>query len=246
MKKLKRGFSKTRLYAIYYRMLDRCYKDYKSSKNYKQKGITVCEEWRSSYFNFYEWAMSHGYADNLTIDRIDSTKNYCPENCRWVTYKVQNNNKSTNVYFEYNGQKKTMKEWAETLGMCYGTIQSRYARFGNNPEKIFCTDDYGVAYAEYNGKRLSLKEWEKITGIPRDTLYKRIVKNKWGVEKALTTPLGETVGKQGMKKVKCIETGIVYESIAEAGRQIKRQESNIKACCVNKRKTCGGYHWEWY
>ena len=48
-----------------------------------------------------------------------------------------------------------------------------------------------------------------------------------------------------MKKVRCVETNTIYESIAEAGRKIQRQEANIKSCCIGKRKTCGGYHWEW-
>lgn len=245
MKQLEKGYSKTRLYKIYYRMLSRCYKKSTSSKYYKDKGITVCEEWRTSYYNFYNWAIENGYNETLTIDRINGMGNYEPANCRWVTYKEQNNNRCSNVVFLYQGQTKTMHEWAEILGISYVTIQERYARFGNDPEKIFNKNGYKNIYLEYNGVKLSIIEWSKITGLSRDTIYKRAIQKKWDIEKALTTPIGVTVGKQGMKKVRCIETGVIYESVAEAGRVTKRQKANIKACCIGKRKTCGGYHWEW-
>lgn len=53
-------------------------------KYYKGKGITVFEPWHD-FKTFAEWAMSSGYADDLTIDRIDSSKGYYPDNCRWLT-----------------------------------------------------------------------------------------------------------------------------------------------------------------
>ena len=54
--------------------------------------VTVCDEWRS-FENFYRWAMSHGYRDDLTIDRIDWRRGYCPENCRWATLSEQSKNR---------------------------------------------------------------------------------------------------------------------------------------------------------
>ena len=55
---------------------------------YSDKGIKVCKEW-DVYINFKEWAMNDGFEEHLTIDRIDSDKDYCPENCRWLT-KAEN------------------------------------------------------------------------------------------------------------------------------------------------------------
>ena len=89
----------TRLYRIWSGMLNRCYNP--KNKNYKyygQKNVTVCDEWKHHYEIFSTWAMTHGYRDDLTIDRIDPFGNYTPDNCRWTTWQVQANNKRTNFH----------------------------------------------------------------------------------------------------------------------------------------------------
>ncbi len=87
------GKSRTRLYFTWKNMRCRCYKKNSASyANYGARGISVCREW-SSFENFQTWAESSGYSDDLTIERIDCDKDYCPENCTWATRQVQNVNR---------------------------------------------------------------------------------------------------------------------------------------------------------
>lgn len=121
----KHGDYKTRLYHIWKGMKDRCYLQTVSGyKNYGAKGIKVCDEWQQ-YIPFREWALSHGYTDKLTIDRINNDKDYCPENCRWATTKEQRHNSSQNHFLEYNNEKHTIDEWAEIINTNYHTLWNR-------------------------------------------------------------------------------------------------------------------------
>lgn len=92
----------TRLHRIWVKMKQRCHNpnDPDYVKWYGSRGITVCEEWKNDFKAFYDWSMSHGYSDDLTIDRIDNDGNYEPNNCRWVDYKFQANNRRNNVKYE--------------------------------------------------------------------------------------------------------------------------------------------------
>lgn len=88
------GGTKTRLYKIYRGIIDRT--EYPSScqyQNYGARGIKMCSEWRKDFAAFRDWALSHGYRDDLTIDRIDNYKGYSPDNCRWATQQEQQQNK---------------------------------------------------------------------------------------------------------------------------------------------------------
>jgi len=86
----KHGKYRTRLHTIWQGMKQRCYsKKNPAFKDYGCRGITVCEEWLKSFSNFQEWALNSGYCDNLTIDRIDNDKGYCPDNCQWITIQEQ-------------------------------------------------------------------------------------------------------------------------------------------------------------
>ena len=103
--------SHTRLHNIWLSMRQRCEKPNSSGYHkYGAKGIKVCEEW-SSFEKFRDWAMNHGYTDELTIDRKDPHGNYCPENCRWATQIEQQNNRTNNVCITHNGVTKTINEW---------------------------------------------------------------------------------------------------------------------------------------
>lgn len=134
------GKTHHRLYNIYNKIKERCYRE--SDPNYKYygaRGIIVCDEWLSDFENFYQWAINNGYSDNLTIDRIDVNGNYMPSNCRWVTMKTQCNNKRENIYIEYNGETRTLKEWSEILGINYSTLYGRVVTRKWDIERAFNT-----------------------------------------------------------------------------------------------------------
>ncbi len=88
------GATDTRLYRIWWAMKTRCYnKNHRSFPNYGGRGITVCAEWLHDFTAFQKWSMAHGYADDLSIDRIDNDRGYSPDNCRWATDDEQRHNK---------------------------------------------------------------------------------------------------------------------------------------------------------
>lgn len=128
----KHGLTNTRLFTILKNMKGRCYnKNDKDYKNYGGRGITICDAWldkENGMLNFYNWAINNGYSDNLSIDRIDFNGNYSPDNCRWVSVKVQSNNKRDNFYVTYNNEKKTVQEWSELFGINKATLRGRLLR----------------------------------------------------------------------------------------------------------------------
>lgn len=114
------SMSQSRIYREWVSMKGRCSRH----KRYISKGITVCPEW-SSFEVFYDWAMSSGYSDDLTLDRSDNDGNYCPDNCRWVTMKEQQNNRRNNRIVVYNDTPFTVATLADFLGIPYATLWQR-------------------------------------------------------------------------------------------------------------------------
>ena len=127
---------KLKLKWLFRNMVNRCHNPKSSSfDRYGAKGISVCQEWRLNPTAFYEWAVSHGYAPGLEIERKDFRGNYCPENCTFTDDVGQANNTSKNVFLEANGKRLTMAQWSRELGLSYSTIQHRRDR-GLSVEEI--------------------------------------------------------------------------------------------------------------
>lgn len=126
--------ARDRIQNIFLHMKDRCYNpNFRDYKNYGGRGITICEEWQTPHSwkggrAFRKWALEKGYADNLTLDRIDVNKGYSPENCRWVSMKEQQNNKRNNRLITYNGKTQTIALWCEVLNLPFSTVKNRLNR----------------------------------------------------------------------------------------------------------------------
>lgn len=130
-----------RLRRIWYGMMQRC--NYKHNantyKNYGGRGIGVCEEWSNSnigFKNFCKWSLINGYQKNLTIDRIEKDGNYEPNNCKWSTYKEQENNRRNNRELTINGITMTISEWAEKYKIGPATLKWRLDN-GWSEEELF-------------------------------------------------------------------------------------------------------------
>lgn len=125
----------TRLWAKWKGMKDRCLNpNHAAYKNYGARGIEICEEW-IEFKGFQAWAMGSGYADELTLERIDNNKGYSPDNCRWATRKEQANNRRCTLRITFEGETLTLTEWAERTGVNYCTLRYRM-QAGKPPEQI--------------------------------------------------------------------------------------------------------------
>lgn len=132
----------SRLYRIWIGINKRCYN--KKSTGYKYyggKGIKVCNEWYDNYILFKKWALSNGYKNNLTIDRINNDKNYYPGNCRWITKKEQSRNQtSTKMNLKKVNQIRSLyfnvKITQKLLGKIFGLSKSHINGIINNKKWI--------------------------------------------------------------------------------------------------------------
>ena len=133
-----RGWLSPRLAHTYRSMIARCYdnkrRDYRF---YGAKGVCVCKEWVEDIQNFISWAKESGYKDNLTIDRIDHKKDYCPENCRWLDPSTNFKYKSTTRVLVIDGVKDSLTGHAKRYNIAKTTL------FTNVRNK---TDDEAIEY----------------------------------------------------------------------------------------------------
>lgn len=126
----KHGEYKSRIYSVWSKMLTRCVPHTVGSKNYGDRGIRVCDEWRNSYEAFRDWAYANGYDENApkcecTLDRIDVNGDYEPSNCRWADPITQSRNRRNNHMLTFRGETRCMEEWGEILGINPKTIYYR-------------------------------------------------------------------------------------------------------------------------
>ena len=115
----------TRIYKIWEGIKTRCCNpNYHYSKDYSERGITICEDWMD--FNVFQaWAFSNGYGDNLTIERIENNKGYSPDNCCWITKGKQARNRRNNRVIKYKNKLLCLAEVAEEIKINPKTLEWR-------------------------------------------------------------------------------------------------------------------------
>lgn len=122
-------YTNHRLYSIWGDMKKRCYnKNSRAYKWYGDRGIRICQDWLDRFLNFYNWAIANGYSDDLTIERLNPTKNYDPLNCTWIPWSEQNNNKGNSRFIIYKGVNMTVGQAAKIYGIDYHTLIGRLNR----------------------------------------------------------------------------------------------------------------------
>lgn len=132
------GDSNTKLYRRWRSMRNRCNdKNSTSYKDYGGRGIFVCKEWNESYLEFKKWSLSHGYKEDLTIERIDNDGPYSPENCRFATRKEQAHNRRDTRLITIGKVTKPAKEWVKDCPVGYDALLGRLNSGWSESEAIF-------------------------------------------------------------------------------------------------------------
>ena len=144
-------------------MKRRCYceKD-QNYPNYGEKGIKIYEEWLDDPDSFERWALSNGYMEGLTIDRIDPQKGYFPDNCRWVSLKDNSKYKSTTRMIDNGcGEVHTGREWSKLLGLGENRINAMMREYPEYMVREFIVE----RQKDKSIKRKSKQSWMDAYGI---------------------------------------------------------------------------------
>lgn len=200
------GLTNHPLFTIWRGMRDRCYYvKHISYQDYGGKGIVVCPEWRNDFKVFYDWAISNGWRNGLSIERRYNDKNYEPTNCTFIFLRRQKSNTTKSVMITAFGETKCVKDWADDTRckVTYNGLQNRLNRDKKDwpdVEKAITTPPgirkATVKYKPENrmvlafGEEKSMSDWlaDVRCVVGEKELRKRLNK-QWDGEKAMTTPL---------------------------------------------------------
>ena len=128
-----------RIYRIWLAMRNRC-NNPKTDRyqDYGGRGIRICSEW-DDYLNFEKWALTNGYSENLSIDRLDNDGDYEPSNCRWATNLEQANNSRQCNFINYQGRTFNVTQWAKVKGLTRACLNNRINVYGWSIEEAMET-----------------------------------------------------------------------------------------------------------
>lgn len=173
-------------------MLSRCLNPADDNfKYYGGRGIEICQAWQDSFAGFLSDMGER--PEGTSLDRKQTDGNYTPDNCRWATAQEQARNRRSNVHIEHDETNQTVTEWADKVGKSRSTLYHRLKAGWSQDDTLNVPignvqGRRAILYT-YQGEELSLLQWAERTGIPAFCLRKRIMKYKWTLERALTTPV---------------------------------------------------------
>ena len=205
----KHGLAYHPLNHRWYSIKDKCYNE-KCSQYYKYGalGVRMCDEWLNDFKAFYDWCMANGWEQGLQIDKDIKARAvgqvpgllYSPEFCSFVTRKENCNSKRNNRFIEYNGETKTVSQWADITGIKATRIYARvfklrwsvkdafevpiFSRLNKGTRRKNVTKKVG-RLIEFNGEKRNIQDWGKEVGIGRGTIWFRLKKG-WSIEEVLT------------------------------------------------------------
>lgn len=186
-------------YSQWKNMKSRCYSSSNQNMgNYQKMNIKVCERWKISFDNFMD-DMGECPKD-YTLDRIDPTKDYYLENCRWADWKTQNSNKiDFNRVFEYEGEKLILADWAKKKDINYYTLWGRIYKMRMKFEDAI-QKNYFKEYIQYNNEELLIKDFCIKYNIPEIIFKQRKLRN-WPIERIVNTPIRNCKNKIMLDKI---------------------------------------------
>lgn len=161
---------------IWRTLINRCHNpNYKGYSFYGAKGVYVCNEWRDSFDTFYEWAMGHGYAKGMELNRLDHSRNYMPDNCEWMPKGFSASTTSRNLLATIGNKTLSLSEWSRDpeCEVSYATIRKRYHNKIRGIALIKKEKTFKDIPYTFRKKTQTFKEWSKELNIPLNTLNLR-------------------------------------------------------------------------
>mgnify|MGYP006346413971 FL=1 len=183
MTRLSHWMARTRFYRIYSHIRNRCNrKENCNYKNYWWKWIknewNNFEEFKKDMYENYLCLSNQIWENNVSIDRINNSKNYCKENCRWVNLKEQQENRDINHYINYNWEIHNLRKWSRILWIDENVLRRRIVVLKWEIEKAFNTPILNKTIHKLNWHKWTLTELSKILWISRSSVYRKIKENQ--------------------------------------------------------------------
>jgi len=187
------GMSRMQIYQTWARMFERCRnKNHHAYSDYGGRGITVCESWHK-FENFL--ADMGERPKGRSLDRIDNSLGYSPENCRWATPEEQQNNTRAAHMLEFNGERLSISQWSRKLGVSRNRIRTRLQTGMSVAEALttpklnsWSRDLKGRRDLTFKGVTKNVSDWSQTHNIPVKEIFRRL-RRGWSLERALTKPL---------------------------------------------------------